>query len=145
VVGNGRPADGAEVDGVEVLQLVEAVLVHHPAVLGVVVGTPGELLPGEGEAAAGGVGEGVEDGAAGRDDLDTDSVGGDGGDAERALGGHGGLRGDDYWGRHRGNARHVPGVQHGSSIDSIAPTYRCPSPAAVPCAARYRSTQATKA
>ena len=50
VVGDVRPADGAEVDGVEVLELLEPVLGHHPAGLLVVLAAPRELLPLEVEA-----------------------------------------------------------------------------------------------
>ena len=94
MVGDRVPADGAEVDGVERLELFEPVVGHHLAVLGVVLRAPREVLPLEGEAAAGVLGERVEDGAAGLDDLDADSVGGDGGDAKVLGGGHGSLQRD---------------------------------------------------
>ena len=76
------PADGAEVDGVEVLEGVQAVGVHHLAGLGVVPAAPGELGPLEGELAAGILRQGVQDAAAGGDDFLADAVGGDGSDAE---------------------------------------------------------------
>ena len=71
------PADRAEVDGVEGLQGLQAVLGHHPAGLRVVLAAPGELVPLEGEPAVGLLGEEVEDAAAGGDDLLADAVGGD--------------------------------------------------------------------
>jgi hypothetical protein len=92
VVRDSGPADRAEVDGVEFLELVEAVLGHHPAVLGVVVAAPAELLPVKGETAVRGIGERVQHGPAGFDDLDADTVGGDGGDPERLLVCHINLR-----------------------------------------------------
>jgi hypothetical protein len=51
MVGDLLVADGAEIDGVELAQGGKPVLRHHPAVLAVVVGTPGEILDGEAEAA----------------------------------------------------------------------------------------------
>src|SRR5262249_4137377 len=80
VVGDGRPAHGAEVDGVEVLQHLQGVLVHHAAGLLVVAAAPRQLGPIEGEGAVRISGNGVEDGAAGGDDLSANTVGGDGGD-----------------------------------------------------------------
>src|SRR5206468_226466 len=63
VVGNGGPADSAEVDGVEVLQALQPVVGHHLAGALVVVAAPGELLPGEAESTVGVVGQGLQDGA----------------------------------------------------------------------------------
>ena len=71
------PADGAEVDGVEVLEGVQAVRVHHLAGLGVVLAAPRELGPFEGELAAGILRQGVQDPASGGDDFLADAVGGD--------------------------------------------------------------------
>ena len=68
------------------LQGLQAVVGHHPAGLLVVLAAPVELVPVEGELAAGVLGEGVENAAAGGDDLLADSVGRDGSDAE-CLGG----------------------------------------------------------
>ena len=85
VVRDGRPADGAEVDGVVVLQGLQPVLGHHPAGPGVVLAAPVELVPGEGERAVRVLGQGVENPAAGGDDLFADAVGGDGCDLVGAL------------------------------------------------------------
>src|SRR5690606_15356677 len=50
VVGHGRPAHGAEVDGVEAAQRVQAIRRHHPAVLLVVGTAPGEALAPDAKA-----------------------------------------------------------------------------------------------
>src|SRR6478735_4863104 len=77
VVRDVFPADSAEVDGVEILEGVQSVGVHHLAGLGVVLAAPWELGPFEGELAAGILRQGVQDPASGGDDLFADPVCGD--------------------------------------------------------------------
>ena len=72
-------------------QRLEAVLGHHPAVLGVVLRPPRELGPVEGERAAGLGGDRVQHLDPGGDNLLADAVGGDGGDLENLVCGHEGL------------------------------------------------------
>ena len=88
VVRDVFPADGAEVDGVKVLQGLQALRVHHLAGLFVVAAAPGELGPFEGELAGGILGEGVQDAAPGGDNFLAHAVGGDGSDAEFLGGAH---------------------------------------------------------
>jgi len=92
VIRDGRPAHGAEVDGVEVPQHLQCVLVHHAAGLLVVAAAPRELGPLEGEGAVRTGGDGVENGAAGGDDLNANTVGRNGGDLIGAGGGRVGHR-----------------------------------------------------
>ena len=51
VIGHARRADRAEVDGVELREPLEAVLVHHPPMLQVVVAAPRQLGERERDAA----------------------------------------------------------------------------------------------
>ena len=47
MVGNARKSDGAEIDRIEFAQLLEAVLRHHPAGVGVALTAPIEGRPGD--------------------------------------------------------------------------------------------------
>ncbi len=50
MIGNGREADGAEIDRIVGAQLLDAVLGHHAARLEVALARPIKLLPDELEA-----------------------------------------------------------------------------------------------
>ena len=77
-----RPAHGAEEDRVVAADRLGPVGRHHHAVLGPVRGAgEGELVEGEREAVL--RGRGLEHAPALGDDLDSDAVAGDGGDAKR--------------------------------------------------------------
>ena len=94
VVGDGGVADGAEIDGVEGAEGVEAVLGHHEAGAAEVVRAPIEVLDGEPEAAEGGF-EGLEDGESGGYDFLADAIAGDGGNP---VGAHGTRVAQAGWG-----------------------------------------------
>ena len=81
VVGDGGPADRAEVDRVGPAKLIEAIGGHHPAVLGVVVTAPGELAPPDAECAGTG-GRRLHHRFPHRNDLAADSVTGYDGDRQ---------------------------------------------------------------
>ncbi len=80
-VGNAWRADRAEIDRIERRQALEAVGVHHPAVLFVELAAPGKL--GERERHVAAARGGLERGDAGRNDFAADAVAGDDRDLER--------------------------------------------------------------
>src|SRR5918997_285789 len=73
VVGDGRPPDRAEVDGVEAGQGLQAVLRHHPAVLQVVLAAPRELREAQFERGIS-LSRGLEHPHTGAHDLGPDPI-----------------------------------------------------------------------
>src|SRR5487761_741391 len=84
LIGYAGPADRAEVDGVEVLEDLEAVGGHHPAGARGVLAAPVELLPVERERPGAADGQRVEHLPPGGNHLLADAVRGNRRDPERA-------------------------------------------------------------
>ena len=83
VIGHAGPADRAEVDGVELLEYLQAVLRHHPAGARVVLAAPAELVPVEREGPGAAGGQRVEHLAPGGHHLPANAVRGNHRDPQR--------------------------------------------------------------